>query len=183
MSRLQIPTFEQSPEASHAMLEAVNKKLGVLPHLFRLIGSSPAALTGYMGLSGALAKVLDARTRERIALVVSQINGCDYCLSAHSYIAKNMMTMTEEEIALNREGKSADPKAGAAVAFAAAIASQRGQVTDWDVEAVREAGFSDAQIVEIVALVADTTFTNFLNNVAQTEIDFPLVRSNAKAEA
>jgi alkylhydroperoxidase AhpD family core domain len=178
MSRLTIPTFEQSPEASRATLEAVNKKLGVLPNLFRLIGSSPAALAGYMGLSGALTKALDARTRERIALAVSQFNGCDYCLSAHSYIAQNMMTMSAQEVALNRKGQSTDAKANAAVAFAVAVTSQRGQVNNWDLAAIRDAGFSDAEIIDIVALVADTTFTNYLNNVAQTEIDFPVVRAN-----
>lgn len=178
MSRLSIPSYEEAPQASKATLEAVNKKLGVLPNLFRLIGSSSAALAGYMGLSSALTKTLDAKTRERISLAVSQVNRCDYCLSAHSYISLNMVSLSQDEVTLNRQGKSYDEKASAAVGFAAKVTAQRGQVSDEDVALVRQVGFSDAQIVEIIALVADTTFTNYLNNVAMTKIDFPVVNAD-----
>lgn len=178
MNRLNVPSFDNAPEASKPTLEAVNKKLGVVPNLFRLIASSPAALAGYMGFNGALTKALDAKTRERIALAVAQVNGCDYCLSAHTYIGLNMLKITPEEIALNRKGESNDAKANAAVHFAAAVALARGKVSDDEIRAVREAGFSDANIVEIVALVADSTFTNYLNNVALTEVDFPVVHAD-----
>jgi uncharacterized peroxidase-related enzyme len=177
MSRIAVPSLDDAPEASKPILEGVHQQLGVVPNLFRLIASSPAALTGYMGLSGALKKALDVKTRERIALAVAQVNGCDYCLSAHTYLGLNLAKISPEEIALNRKGASSDPKADAAVRFAAKVAQERGHVSDGDVAAVKLAGFSDAQIVEIVAIVAENVFTNFLNEVAGTEIDFPVVRS------
>ncbi len=175
MARLSIPSVDAAPEASRPILEAVNKKLGAVPNLYRLIANSPAALAGFAGFQGELGKTLDVKTRERIALAVAQVNGCGYCLSAHTYLALNLAKIGGEEIALNRAGKSADPKANAAVAFAAKVARERGHVSETDVAEVRAAGFGDRQIVEIVALVAENTFTNYLNEVARTEIDFPVV--------
>lgn len=177
MSRLVVPSVDDSPEASKPALAAVHDQLGVVPNLFRLIGNSPAALEGYLGFSGALKKTLDVKTRERIALAVGQVNGCDYCLSAHTYLGLNLAKISPEDIALNRQGSSSDAKASAAVQFAASVAKERGHVSDADLTQVRSAGFDDAQIVEIVALVAENTFTNFINEVAKTEIDFPVVRA------
>lgn len=177
MSRITIPAREAVPSASQPLLDAVEKQLGVIPNLFRLVALSPAALQGYLGLNGALAKALDVKTRERIALAVAQSNGCDYCLSAHSYLGLTLAKIDSAEIAQNRKGTSSDPKANAAVAFAAKVTQARGKVTDADLHAVKAAGFNDAQIVEIVALVAENVFTNFINTVAQTEIDFPVVRA------
>lgn len=177
MSRISIPSLDNAPEASKPILDAVHKQLGVVPNLFRLIGTSPAALSAFAGFQGALAKTLDVKTRERIALAVAQVNGCDYCLSAHSYLALNLAKLSPEEIALNRKGASGDARADAAVAFAAKVAQERGHVGDGAVAAVRAAGFTDAQIVEIVALVAENSFTNYLNEVVKTDIDFPVVRA------
>lgn len=177
MSRIAIPSREAAPAAAQPLLDAVEKQLGVVPNLFRLIAISPTTLQGYLGLSGALAKTLNVKTRERIALAVAQVNSCDYCLSAHTYLGLNLAKLDEVEIVLNRQGASSDPVANAAVAFAATVARARGQVADADVAAVRAAGFTDAQIVEIVGLVAENVFTNFLNNVAGTAIDFPVVHA------
>ena len=177
MSRIAVPTREAAPAASQPLLDAVEKQLGVVPNLFRLVGLSPAALQGFLGLSGALAKTLDVKTRERIALAVAQSNGCDYCLSAHTYLGLNLAKIDDVEIALNRKGASGDPKANAAVAFAAKVNQARGKVSDADLQAVRAAGFTDAQIVEIIAVVAENIFTNFVNIVAGTEIDFPVVHA------
>jgi uncharacterized peroxidase-related enzyme len=175
MSRLTIPTRDNAPEATRATLDAIEKQLGTVPNLFRLLANSPAALNAFTGMQGALSRTLDVKTRERIALAVAQVNGCDYCLSAHTYLGQNLAKLDAQEIALNRRGRSADAKADAAVRFAATIARERGHVADADIAAVRKAGFSDAQMVEIVALVAENSFTNFLNEVARTEIDFPVV--------
>jgi alkylhydroperoxidase family enzyme len=89
MSRIPTPaSIEAAPSRSQPMLEAVKKQLGVAPNLFRLVSNSPAALEGYLGLSASLGKgELPGPTRERIALAVAEINGCDYCLSAHTYLA------------------------------------------------------------------------------------------------
>ena len=177
MSRLPIPaTIDAAPAASQPLLEAVKKQLGIVPNLFRLVSTSPAALEGYLGLSGALAKgTLPAPTRERIALAVAEINGCDYCLSAHSYLAKNLAKLDDAEIAANRGGASNDPKADAAVRFAAKVARERGHVAEDDLRAVKLAGYSDAQVIEMVLHVALNTWTNYINEVAKTDIDFPAV--------
>src|SRR6202045_3650272 len=107
-------TIEASPAAAQPLLRAVEKQLGVVPNLFRLVGTSPAALEGFLGLSGALAKgELSAATRGRIALAVAQNNGCDYCLSAHTYLGKNLVNLSDAERAANRNGASPDPKAPA----------------------------------------------------------------------
>jgi uncharacterized peroxidase-related enzyme len=177
MSRITVPTREAAPDASQPLLDAVDKQLGTVPNLFRLVSLSPPALQGLLGLSGALGKALDLKTRNRIALAVAQVNGCDYCLSAHTYLGLNLAKLTPDEVALARRGASADARAGAAVAFAAQVTRTRGKVSDADLQAVRAAGYSDAQIVEIVAVVAEHVFTNFVNNVAQTEIDFPVVHA------
>ena len=177
MSRISIPaTIESAPSASQPLLQAVNKQLGSVPNLFRLVANSPAALEGYLGMSGALGKgALAAPTRERIALAVAEINGCGYCLSAHTYLGKHVAKLDDTEIAANRRGTSNDPKADAAVRFAAKVTEQRGKVSAEDVINVRNAGYSDAEIIEIVQHVALNTWTNYINEVAGTEIDFPVV--------
>lgn len=183
MSRIAIPSLDDAPAASKPTLDGVHKQLGVVPNLFRLIGSSPAALTAFTSFQGALTRTLDVKTRERIALAVAQVNGCDYCLSAHTYLGLNLAKISPEEIAQNRKGASGDAKANAAVAFAYKVAQERGHVSDTDIAAVRNAGFTDAQVVEIVALVAENSFTNYLNEVAKTDIDFPVVHASEVAEA
>ena len=181
MTRIQIPsTINEAPAASRPLLEAVKKQLGIVPNLFRLVANSPVALDGYLAMNGALNKgTLPAATRERIALAVAEINGCNYCLSAHTYLAKNVAKLDDAEITANRDGASNDPKADAAVRFAAKITSARGHISDADLSAVRIAGYDDAQIIEIVQHVALNTWTNYMNEVAGTDIDFPVVTSRA----
>ena len=181
MSRIAVPAREAAPAASQPLLDAVEKQLGVVPNLFRLIGLSPAALQAYLGFNGALGKALDVKTRERIAIAVAQVNGCDYCLSAHTYLGLNLAKIDASEIALNSQGASSDPKANAAVAFARKVAETHGSGVEVELEAVRAAGYTDAQIVEIVAVVAENIFTNMINIVAGTDIDFPVVRTNEAA--
>ena len=134
MSRIPTPvSIEAAPSASQPLLQAVKKQLGIVPNLFRLVANSPAALEGYLGMSGALGKGdLPAATRERIALAVAEINGCSYCLSAHTYLGKNVAKLDDAEIAANRQGGSKDHKADAAVRFAANVARERGHVSEDD---------------------------------------------------
>jgi uncharacterized peroxidase-related enzyme len=183
MTRIPLPaSVADAPAASQPLLHAVEKQLGSVPNMFRLVATSPQALEGYLGLSGALGKgALPAATRERIALAVAEVNGCDYCLSAHSYLGRTLARLDDAEITANRSGASNDPKADAAVRFAAKVASLRGHVADSDFAAVKDAGYSDAQIVEIVQHVALNSWTNYFNNVFRTEIDFPVVTARAAA--
>lgn len=181
MSRLATPaTIDAAPAAARPLLDAVHQQLGSVPNLFRLVAHSPAALEGYLGMSGALAKGrLPAPTRERIALAVAQLNDCGYCLSAHSYLGKNLAKLSEAEISANRRGRSLDAQADAAVQFAVQVARARGHVSDADLQAVRAAGYDEAQVIEIVQHVALNTWTNYLNSVAQTDIDFPVAQALA----
>ena len=177
MSRIPTPaTIAASPAASQPLLLAVEQLLGSVPNLFRLAATSPAALEGYLGMMGALAKgALPAATRERVALAVAEVNGCGYCLAAHAYLGKNLAKLSDDEIAANRAGGSNDAKADAAVRFAALVTRARGHVDAAALQTVRAAGWSDAQVIEIVQHVALNTWTNYLNEVAGTEIDFPAV--------
>ena len=177
MNRLTIPSLEQSPAASQPLLDAVNKQLGVVPNLFRLVGNSPAALEGYLGLGKALGKgSIGAATGERIALAIAEVNQCGYCLSAHTYLGKNLVKLDDAEIAANRAGGSGNARADAAVRFAVQVARARGHVADAEVQAVKAAGFSEAEIIEIVLHVALNTWTNYINEVARTTIDFPVAQ-------
>jgi uncharacterized peroxidase-related enzyme len=183
MSRIETPaTIADAPEKSRPLLEAVNKQLGVVPNMFRLISTSPPALEGYLGMSGALGKgALPAATRERIALAVAEVNGCDYCLSAHTYLGKTLAKLDDAEITANRSGASNDPKADAAVRFAAQVTRARGHVSQADLSAVKLAGYTDAQVIEIVQHVALNTWTNYVNEVFKTDIDFPVVEARKAA--
>jgi uncharacterized peroxidase-related enzyme len=143
---------------------------------------SPTVLTGWAGLQNALNKTLDAKARAGIALAVSESNGCDYNLAAHSHVAMNTARMSPDEISLNRKGRSSDPRRHAAARFAKRLIEKRGKVAHADLAALRRAGFSDPQVVEIIALSAQYLLTNFMNNAADTAVDFPRV-APAKATA
>lgn len=184
MSRIPTPaTIEDAPAAAHASLNGVKASLGIVPNLYRLTANSPAALDGLLSLNGALGKgELPAATRERIALAVANVNGCSYCNSAHSYIAANMLKLPEDEIILARGGRASEIKTDAAVVLARKIAISRGEVKDTDIAAARAAGLSDGELVEIVGHVALNVFTNYVNEVFGTEIDFPVVTAGRVAE-
>jgi uncharacterized peroxidase-related enzyme len=181
MSRIPTPAkIEDAPQGSQELLNAVQKQLGSVPNLFRIVSTSPAALGGYLGLNGALAQgKLDPATRERIALAVAEYNGCDYCLAAHSYLGEKVAKLTQAEILANRKGSSTDAKADAAVRFAIEVVRSRGQIDASAFVNVKSAGYSEAEIVEIVAHVALNTLTNYMNSVLGTEIDFPVAESLA----
>ena len=183
MARMLVPaTIEAAPVASRPLLEAVKQQFGVVPNLFRLVANSPAALEGYLGLVGALSKgSLQAATRERIALAVAEINACDYCLSAHTYLGKNLAKLNDAEITANRNGTSNDPQAAAAIRFAAKVARERGRITDEDLHGLKSSGYDDAQVLEIVLHVALNVWTNYINLVGQTDIDFPVVTARRAA--
>ncbi|WP_407050947.1 carboxymuconolactone decarboxylase family protein [Methyloraptor flagellatus] len=177
MSR--IPALDPAAVQGKAgdLLGAVQKSLGLTPNLFRVLANAPAALEGVLGLNGALSGGrLPARSREAIAITVAEMNGCDYCLSAHTAIGKNL-GLGEAQVSAARQGLSEDPKLQAALVFARTVVLSKGRVSDAEVNRVRAAGLDDGAIVEIVAHVAMNILTNYLNNVAETEIDFPVVRA------
>src|SRR5213592_3488760 len=157
------------------LLDAVVKKYGAAPNSFKTMANAPAVLQGFLDLSGTLeGGVLPFETRYQIAIAVSEINGCAYCLSAFTAIGRSR-GMKDETLAMCRIAGSTDPKIDALLKFAAAIVRERGAVTPEDFHKVKSAGCADEEIQEIVANVALFTFANYINLVIGTEIDFPLI--------
>ena len=157
------------------LLDAVVQKYGGAPNSFKTMAHSPAAFQGFLGLSGTLeGGVLSFEIRYQIAIAVSEINGCSYCLSAFSAIGKGN-GMKDETLATCRTARSTDPKVDAILKFAAAIVRERGSVTNEEFQKAKSAGVSDEEILEIVANVALFTYANYTNLVIGAEVDFPLI--------
>lgn len=173
---------ETAQGKSRALLDGVTKSLGFAPNLMRTLAVSPAALDAYLVFGKALSGArLSAKVRERIAIALSAANGCDYCASAHTAIGRSL-GLDGEELSRALDGQSQEAEAQAALVFALAIAAKRGWVDDAEIAAARTAGLDDGAIAEIVATVAHTTFSNYFNHVAGTEIDFPRV-TTGRAQA
>lgn len=165
------------------LLGGVKKMLGTTPNMFTTMAHSSAALGVFVGALGALgSSKLSSGLREQIALAVAGANGCDYCASAHTALGK-MNKIAEGELALNLKSKSSDAKTQAALTFARKVVDARGHVSDADVQLLRTSGFSEGDIVDMVAVTCINIFTNYFNHVAATEIDFPLVTTEGVAKA
>ncbi|TCR64014.1 peroxidase-related enzyme [Bosea sp. BK604] len=175
MTRTVLPTPDQVPAESKPTLDAFTKTIGFTPNMMAAFAKSPIAFNAWANLLGSLSKALDVRTRDSIGLAVSEVNGCDYCLTVHSFTAEHMAKLPADEVLLARKGRATDPKRHAAVQFARKVIETRGQVSEADLNAVRAAGHTDANVMEIVALVAMYSLTNFFNNVFDPEKDFPAV--------
>lgn len=175
MPRLASINEEQATGRARELLDATKSQLGVVPNLMKTLASSPAALDSYLHFSNALNHgLLPAKLRERLNVFVAESNRCQYCASAHTAIGKSV-GLQDNDLVAARKGVSDDPNMAAALRFAKAVLEKRGQVADEDIALVREAGFGDGEITEIVSHVALNIFTNYFNNVADTEIDFPKV--------
>jgi uncharacterized peroxidase-related enzyme len=175
MSRISAVDRNHAEENVGRTFDAIQKKLGMVPNMMRTMAHSPSVLEGYLALSGALGRgLLPATLQEQIALAVAETNACNYCLSAHTALGRRA-GLSDDQLASSREGRAADAKANAALRFAVAVVQRRGGVTDEEFARVRAAGFSDAEVAEIIAHVALNVLTNYFNRVADTEIDFPNV--------
>jgi uncharacterized peroxidase-related enzyme len=142
-------------------------------NIFKGLANSAAALEAYVALHGALSKgLLTPREQESIALVVAQLNHCDYCLAAHTLMGK-MAGLDEPAMLHIRRGAVADPKLDALVKFVTAIHERRGNVTDEQVRNFKAAGYTDGHVAEVVANYALQLYTNYFNHVNDTPIDFP----------
>jgi uncharacterized peroxidase-related enzyme len=166
---------DQVPAGSKPTLDAFTKNIGFTPNMMAAFAQSPIAFNAWATLLGALSKALDVKTRDSIGLAVSEVNGCNYCLTVHSFTAEHMAKLPADEIILARKGHATDPKRDAAVQFACKVVETRGQVSEADLQAVRDVGYTDANVMEIIALVAMYSLTNFFNNVFDHEKDFPAV--------
>lgn len=181
MTRIVPVTADKASEDQQTLLAAVQAQLGMVPNFFGVLAHSPAAMRAFLGLHEIAGDgALEPQTRERIALAVAEQNSCQYCVSAHTAIGRNA-GLAPDEILANRKGVSEDAKASAALAFAKALVEQTGNVNDIEFAAVRAAGHSDAEIVEIITHVAMNIFTNLLGKAARIEIDFPEIELGVAA--
>jgi uncharacterized peroxidase-related enzyme len=174
MSRLNMIDSQQAEGKQKELLDGVQKQLGMTPNLVRVFANSPAVLQGYLGLKDGLSEgALGTKLSEQIALAVAEENGCEYCVAAHTAVGK-MLGLNRDEILDARQGTSSDSRAEAALQFANNVVKKRGWVDDEDLEKVRNAGYGDAEITEIVGHVVLNIFRNYFNHVAETPIDFPI---------
>jgi AhpD family alkylhydroperoxidase len=177
MSTQRIPSVDPATAtgANKKFFEMLRGALGVIPNMTRSMAQSPAVLEGYISLSGALSKgTLGKKLGEELALTLAGTNHCDYCASAHTVLGK-FAGLNETQIDAALKGSAEDAKAAAALNFANVVVEKRGRISDADFTAVTNAGFTPGEAGEIVAHVALNVFTNYFNNVALTEIDFPKV--------
>lgn len=175
MSRINVIDHNNANTDQKALLDAIQEQLGMVPNFLKVFANSPSALRAFLGLHGiANEGSLDAQTRERIALALAQQNSCEYCLSAHSAIGRKA-GLNGAEIEANRAGTSHDAKAAAAVKFAKVLAEHSGEVTTAEILEVRNAGYSESDIVEIITHVGMNILTNILGKASRVDIDFPKV--------
>jgi len=175
MSRINVVNADNATVEQAELLDAIQSQLGMVPNFLKVFANSPAALKAFLGLHEiAGSGSLDLQSRERIALAMAQKNACEYCVSAHTAIGRKV-GLSSEEIEANRAGSSHDGKAAVAVKFARALAEHNGAVTTAELLEVRNAGYSDAEIVEIIIHVGMNILTNILGKASRVEIDFPRV--------
>ena len=177
MTALPLIQPETASSETADLLAATQQMLGITPNLAKALANSPAALRGYLGLAAALhGGSLSRAVREQVALLVAQETGCDYSLSAHSYTGTRLAGLSRADAARARKGTAGEPRAAAALAFAAALLRRQGGVTDAELAAARGAGLSDGQLAELVAQVALGLFSSYFAKAARVQIDWPLVR-------
>jgi len=175
MSRLTVPSLQSATGATAEIYAQIKKAIGNVPNTFAAIGAhGPAALKAVLAADVVLASgALSKRDQETIKLVISEVAGCDYYMAAHSLLGK-LAGLKPEELKKIRVGESTgDTKQAALVRFARSLAKTSGTVSDQDFAAIKAAGYTDAQLVDISLAFATTVFTNVFNRINDTEIDFP----------
>ena len=173
-----VPLIDRADTSAErkALLDAIHGAFGATPNMFRAVANSPAALKSMWGSFGALgAGTLGAKLGEQIAVAVADRNACSYCLAAHTVLGQKAGA-SADEMAAAQLGASGDAKTQAALRFALKVVAERGQVGSADVQALRDAGFSDEAVVEILAHVALNLFTNYVNLAFAVPVDFPAVK-------
>ena len=166
------------------LLTQVKNTLGLVPNMTKVMANSPALLTAFLTLSGAVGGgVLPAGVRERLAISTAQLNGCEYCLSAHTYIGANIAKVDTAELDAARTAHSDDPHIAALLRLSDEIAENNGDVSRDDLRAAREHGVTDEEIGEVVANLALNVLTNYFNLLADVDNDWPVVSLSPVAAA
>lgn len=172
MDRIKLLSTEESSEKSKEILEKISSSGARILNIFKAMANSSAVLKTFFKINEALEeKTISNEIAERIAIQMAVMNGCEYCLAAHSYSGGKILS--EEEVKLAREGKSEDKKAQAALDFAALVMKEAGKVSDEQFNNAKSAGLSEGELLEIAAIVSLNFFTNAVNNISQTKVDFP----------
>jgi len=175
MSRITIIDHNNANAEQRALLDAIKSQMGMVPNFLKVFANSPVALKAFLGLHGVANEgSLSALTRERIALALAQQNSCEYCLSAHTAIGRKT-GLTSSEMSANRLGSSENAKAAVAVKLARSLSEHRGEVTTAELIEARNAGYTDADIVEIITHVGMNLLTNIIGKAGRIDIDFPKV--------
>ena len=181
MARIKPIDKEAAGTATTDLLGMVKRKMGSVPNIISTMANSLAVAKAYLGFNQALsAGALSLRMREQIALLVAELNNCEYCLAAHTAFGKGV-GLDDQEIADARQASARSDRERAALVFVRSIVQNHGSVSDIDVAQVRNAGFTDGEIIEIIANVALNIFTNYFNLVVATEVDFPTASDLAAA--
>jgi uncharacterized peroxidase-related enzyme len=181
VARIRMIEPEEATGKRKELLDQIKSQFGSVPNGFKVVAASEQALEGSLGFEGALDDgILSDQVREQIGVLVSNMNQCGYCLSAYS-AAAGASGVGEEDVAAARQGSASDPKANAILEFARSVVESRGDVSDEDLQRAREAGLDDQELIEIVAVVALKTFTNYYNRLARPELDFPKVEIESMA--
>jgi len=176
-TRIETLNPETTTGKSKELFDAVNKKIGFIPNLIKVFGNSPATLQTYLSHGELTASGnFSNKFREQLALAIAEENECNYCLSAHTAIGK-MNGLTDEQTELNRQGLAKDSKVEIALQFAQKVTRNRGKVSTEDINQFKAAGYNDSDVLEIVLNVVSNTLTNYVNHIAQTEVDFPSVEA------
>jgi uncharacterized peroxidase-related enzyme len=177
MARIEPIQLAQATGEARELLQGVERQLGKVPNVFKVMALSPPILKGYLEMSRSVTDAgLDPGLREQIAVAVAGINRCDYCASAHTAVGKKR-GVSAPELDINLQARSENIKTGAVFGLVKAILNRKGEVTDVEIDALRDAGFSDRQLVELIIYIGLSATANYLNKIARTEIDFPLVRT------
>lgn len=183
MKKLSVLTKEQAQEQSKQIFENIEKSIGMLPNIYAVIGNSPNALGSYLAFSEAQKNgSFNNKEREAVYLAASEENGCSYCVSAHTTIAKMKMNgFSEDETLQLRAGTYNDKKLNALINLTKSIITNRGNADENLVNAFYEAGYDEKALVDLVALIAEITFSNYIGKLAKPDIDFPKAQSLNKA--
>lgn len=174
MARLKRLDIGDGTQTANELLSSL-KAGGMFLNIFRGMANSAAVLDGYLKFSGALNQTsLDGKARHAVALAVGQANKCEYCISAHTMLGQKA-GLSQQDTVDARHGKAADKKLAGVIALARQVNEKRGAVSDAELQSARDAGLTDGEIAEVVALVALNVLTNYFNNVNQTDVDVPKV--------
>ncbi len=180
MKQISVPTYDQVDDTAKGVFDYFKKVAGKMPNLYATIGHSSNALSSYTGFIQAQAKgTFHAKEREAIYLIVSEINGCAYCLASHTASAKKN-GWTEEETLLLRAGQLADRKWQVIYNITKSILDNKGAASGDLLNDFFSVGYTETGVMDLMALIMGMTFTNYVYRLTQIPIDFPLARPLGK---